>query len=340
MCYTKINIMQILFFGSKFMKKIVSLILSLIVIVACFTACSEKAFTYYNYDDIGEYISVSQYKDIEFAQSSPEVIDKIQEKYHKDMKSYNLHTSQLMPKGTKVQNNDTVNIDYVGKIDGVAFDGGTANGYNLVIGSDTFIDGFEDGLIGATIGQTVDLNLTFPENYKNPEVAGKKAVFTVKVNSITRNLYPTLSSVGEVMAKEMGYKDLAAYETAVINSIKTEYVWTKKIVELSTVAKYPEKELNKNREYYETLYQNLVSSYGQEAVNTAVTSSAQNRTKEELVGYYIAQKENITLDEAELLEKVKDTYGEDYTEIELESVRLSLTMEKAINFVLEHVKVK
>ena len=82
-----------------------------------------------------------------------------------------------------VKEGDLVNIDYVGKKDGVAFDGGTAQGYNLGIGTDSFIDGFEDGLIGVKTGKTVDLNLTFPENYGN-ELAGAKVVFTVTVNYI------------------------------------------------------------------------------------------------------------------------------------------------------------
>ena len=323
------------------MKKIVSLVLSLIAVAFCFTSCnSDESFVYYDQDNLDEYVSVSQYKGVEFPRSSMEIIDKIQERYHKDMASYNLHSSVKIDKNAKVQNGDTANIDYVGKKDGVAFDGGTAKGYNLVIGSGQFIDGFEDGLIGVEIGKTVDLNLTFPEDYKNPELAGKKVVFTVKVNYITRNVYPTLASIGENMAKEMGFENLRAYEESVINTVKTDYVWTKKIVELSTIVKYPEKELNKNRKYYEDMYQNLVSTYGQDAVNTAVTTSSQNRTKEELIGFYIAQKENITVENDKLIEKAIDTYGNDYTETELQNVRLSMTMEKVIDFVIENAKEK
>ena len=86
-------------------------------------------------------------------------------------------------KGT-VKKGDTVNIDYVGKKDGVAFEGGTAQGHDLEIGSGAFIDGFEDGLIGVETGKTIDLNLTFPENYKTADLAGAKVVFTVTVNYI------------------------------------------------------------------------------------------------------------------------------------------------------------
>lgn len=86
----------------------------------------------------------------------------------------------------KVENGDTVNIDYVGYIDGVEFEGGSTDGAgaDLVIGSGTYIDGFEEGIIGHTVGETFDLNLSFPDDYWNTEYAGKDVVFTVTLNEI------------------------------------------------------------------------------------------------------------------------------------------------------------
>lgn len=81
-----------------------------------------------------------------------------------------------------VQDGDTVNIDFAGYLDGVAFDGGTGAGYDLKIGSHSFIDGFEDGLIGVNYGDTVSLDLTFPDPYINPDLAGAAVVFEVTVN--------------------------------------------------------------------------------------------------------------------------------------------------------------
>jgi len=85
-----------------------------------------------------------------------------------------------------VKDGDTVNIDYVGSIDGVEFAGGNTNGggADLTIGSGTYIDDFEEQLIGAHPGDTVEVNVTFPENYGNEELNGKDAVFTVTVNGI------------------------------------------------------------------------------------------------------------------------------------------------------------
>lgn len=85
-----------------------------------------------------------------------------------------------------VQEGDTVNIDYAGTKDGVAFEGGTAAGQDLGIGSGQFIDGFESGLVGAKKGETRKLDLTFPENYQKEDLAGQAVVFTVTVNSISR----------------------------------------------------------------------------------------------------------------------------------------------------------
>lgn len=92
------------------------------------------------------------------------------------------------PKQTEVdrpaENGDVVNIDYVGMKDGVPFDHGTDDNFDLVLGSHRFIDGFEDGLVGAKTGDELSLNLTFPEDYKNAELAGQDVVFDVTVNAV------------------------------------------------------------------------------------------------------------------------------------------------------------
>jgi len=94
--------------------------------------------------------------------------------------------------GRAVAEGDTVNLDYSGSVDGVAFAGGTAEGQTLKIGSHTFIPGFEEQMVGMEIGEEKDLNVTFPEQYHSEELAGKAAVFHVKVNSITETQLPAL----------------------------------------------------------------------------------------------------------------------------------------------------
>lgn len=91
-----------------------------------------------------------------------------------------------------VQDGDEVTLDYCGKIDGVAFNGGTAENQKLVIGSHSFIEGFEEQLIGANIGETKDINVTFPEDYHAEELKGKPAVFTCTIHGITVKQVPTI----------------------------------------------------------------------------------------------------------------------------------------------------
>ena len=99
------------------------------------------------------------------------------------------------------QSGDTVNIDYSGAVDGVVFTGGTATGYNLTLGSHTFIDGFEDQIIGHNIGDTFDVTVTFPEGYGDSTdaegntitLSGREAVFSVTLNAITQSVVPTLT---------------------------------------------------------------------------------------------------------------------------------------------------
>ena len=87
---------------------------------------------------------------------------------------------------------DTVNLDYAGTIDGVAFEGGTAEGYDLTLGSGSFIPGFEEQLVGLKAGESRDVHVTFPEDYHAEELAGKEAVFACKINKISRKELPEL----------------------------------------------------------------------------------------------------------------------------------------------------
>ena len=104
-----------------------------------------------------------------------------------------------------VENGDTVNLDYSGSVDGVKFDGGTAQGQTLTIGSGQFIPGFEEQMVGMAVGEEKDIEVTFPEEYHAEQLAGKKAVFAVKVNGIQVKELPTLD--------DEFAKDVSEYDT-------------------------------------------------------------------------------------------------------------------------------
>ena len=107
-------------------------------------------------------------------------------------------------------NGDIVNIDFVGTVDGVKFDGGEAEGFDLTLGSGQFIPGFEDQVVGMNIGETKDVNVTFPENYQAENLKGKAAVFAVKLNGIQAKELPEVTD--EFIKDATGSENLEAYK--------------------------------------------------------------------------------------------------------------------------------
>ena len=120
-----------------------------------------------------------------------------------------------------VQDGDQVNLDYCGKVDGVAFEGGTAEKQTLTIGSHTFIEGFEEQLVGMKIGETRDINVTFPTEYHAKDLAGKPAVFTVTINGITVKELPELD---DEFAKDVSeFSTLKEYKDDIKKHIAERY---------------------------------------------------------------------------------------------------------------------
>ena len=241
-----------------------------------------------------------------------------------------------------VKKGDTVNIDYEGFKDNVAFEGGTAQGYDLEIGSGSFIDGFEDGLIGKMPGGTYDLNLTFPENYQSTDLAGQAVVFKVKINYISEpdNSEEAANSVkSEVMAE------------AIINDL----------VETSNFKKLPQDRVDYYTDYINNYYLSIVQQQGYDSVDSYISQNAIDKTqfesdtknsvelqvKTELVLKALAEKEglNITTDEYnDKLKEYANTYSTTTSEFEekqgkstIESVILQ---EKVFDYLNKNVKLK
>lgn len=166
------------------MKKKLTLLGTMLLLVAMLAGCGEKNAKYVHDLEIENYVTLGEYKGLAVTAPSLEVRE--EEKVMVAHELYNQYITKDnygITDGT-VKNGDYVNIDFEGKKDGVAFEGGTAQNYQLGIGTNAFIPGFEAGLVGVKVGQTVDLNLTFPEVYTNAELAGQAVVFTVTVNYI------------------------------------------------------------------------------------------------------------------------------------------------------------
>ncbi|AWB48961.1 trigger factor [Gemmobacter aquarius] len=123
-------------------------------------------------------------------------------------------------KGSKAKDGDQVTIDFKGSVDGVPFEGGTADDYALVLGSKSFIPGFEDQLVGAKVGDEVSVNVTFPEAYGAAHLAGKAAVFACTIKAVKE---PKAAEIDDELAKKFGAEDLAALKGQISERLEAEY---------------------------------------------------------------------------------------------------------------------
>lgn len=147
--------------------------------------------------DIEIKFEVETFPEIELGDYSNIEVEKMEDKVDEDLVDARINeeiekNKILKPVEREAKEGDLVNIDFEGFKDDVAFEGGKAEGYDLKLGSNTFIPGFEDGLVGAKKGDELDLDITFPEDYQAEDLAGQKVVFKVKVNEITEEILPEL----------------------------------------------------------------------------------------------------------------------------------------------------
>ncbi|MCM1174930.1 MAG: trigger factor [Blautia sp.] len=174
------------------MKKKMMLLAAVTLAAGMLSACGKDA-EYLSEIKASDYVTLGEYRGIEVTQPEPEVTDEYVDGYIEYLRSQRSVAVEVTDR-TTVQEGDTVNIDYAGYRDGVAFEGGTAQGASLTIGSGQFIPGFEEGLIGADVGGTVTLELSFPADYEpNPDLAGAAVTFDVTVNSISIMETPDLT---------------------------------------------------------------------------------------------------------------------------------------------------
>ncbi|MDM8280700.1 trigger factor [Ligilactobacillus agilis] len=135
-------------------------------------------------------VELGQYKDLEVTKQNTEVTD---EDVDAELKRRQQQQAELVLKeDAPAENGDTVVIDFEGKVDGEAFDGGSAQNHSLELGSNTFIPGFEDQLVGHKAGETVEVKVTFPEDYQAEDLQGKDAVFTTTIHEVKTKELPAL----------------------------------------------------------------------------------------------------------------------------------------------------
>ena len=314
-----------------------------------------------------KYVTLGDYKNlkVEYSCEQTEVANEdISAKIAEDLQEY---ATKVTDKKYKAQNGDTVNIDYKGLKDGKAFDGGTAEGYDLELGSNSFIDGFEEGLVGCKIGDKKDLNLTFPEDYSETSLAGKDVVFKVTVNSITTTPKEEELTDEFVAEKIEGFSTVKEYKASVkkelqkdldksIQTTKQDAAW-KKVTANAKVKQYPEEDVNKLKKEMEEYYTQYASYYGleldafieqtgstKEEFNEKIEEGAKKEVASRLIAQAIADKEKISISDDEYKQGVKD-YMEEYQysseedllkDVDEETIRLELLREKVKKFVVDN----
>ena len=205
-------------------------------------------------DKYSQYCTLGDYTDIEYNETKTEVTDDLVQSQVDSLLS-NYSTSEYVTSGTAADG-DTVNIDFVGSIDGVEFDGGSTNGagYDLTLGSGTFIEGFEEQIVGHKVGDTFDVYSTFPDEYpNNPDLASKDAVFEVTLNSIKNTVYPEYTD--EFVAANTDYSTIAEYEQSIRDNLASSYETNdksanqaavmEKVIDNATINEYPVQEMEK-----------------------------------------------------------------------------------------------
>ncbi len=170
---------------------------------------SEKGITLIAIVAVKPDVTLGEYKGINFKKAVYNVKDEDVEEELKRLQERNARMVEVTDRA--VENGDTVTIDYSGSVDGVKFDGGTAEKQSLVIGSNTFIPGFEDQVVGMKIGEDRDINVKFPEEYHAENLKGKDAVFAIKLHEIKKKELPEIND--EFIKEAIGAESVDAYKS-------------------------------------------------------------------------------------------------------------------------------
>lgn len=354
------------------MKKFKSVSYALILTLGLTTLCgcgkkkevSQESMV----DKYAAMCELGEYKGIQFEETKTEVTDDMLD-YQINSLLSNYSTSEQVTSG-KAEMGDTVNIDFVGSVDGVEFNGGNTQGAgtDLTLGSGSYIDDFEDQIVGHEVGETFDVNVTFPENYGKEELNGKDAVFVVTINYIKKTTTPEYTD--EFIASNTDASSIKEYEEGLMNDMVEYYAKSDLssnraavmtiVVDNATIKEYPEKEskelIDKTIDSVEaeadsygySLADYVVARYGfsdESDFEQYVSDTVEDYLKEKIVVCAIAKAENIEVSDdeiaakkAEMLENTgmeEDEFKKYYTD---EDVLYYALADKVADFLIENGK--
>ena len=310
-------------------------------------------------------LTLGEYKGVEVTKASTEVTD---EDVEAELKSQQERNSRLVAVERPVEDGDHTVIDFDGSVDGVHFDGGKGEDYPLIIGSHSFIEGFEEQLIGHNLNETFDINVTFPENYHSKDLAGKPAVFNVTIKDIKKKELPELDDefageVSEFDTLEEYKKDLKeklALTKEENAKVQNENAVLEKVVENATV-EIPDPMLNLQIDNMINDYARRMQAQGlpldqymeftgmtMDSLRDQMKPNAQRSIKTRLTLETVAATEKLEASEEDMdkeLQKIADQYKmeldkikELFGEAERKQMANDIKVQKAVDFLVKNAK--
>ena len=309
---------------------------------------------------LGKYMGVTVTK-IDTSVSDEEVDAELENQRNKNARTVTV-TDRPVAEG------DTAVIDFEGFVDGVAFEGGKGENHPLEIGSHTFIDTFEDQLVGKNTGDEVEVNVTFPEKYQAEDLAGKPATFKVKINEIKAKELPELDD--EFAQDAAGVDTLAEYKEEIKKNLtEKKETEAKKTKEDEAIQKIIDKsKMDLPEAMIETQCETMVEEFAQRIAQSGLTMEqylqfsgmtvdqlkdqvrpeATTRIQSSLVLEQIAKEENIEVTDADIdaeVEKMAKAYGMEADKLkeymgdaEKESMKKDIAITKAVDLIMDNVK--
>lgn len=352
--------------------KALGVILSLTMSATMLSGCGKKVDGVDQAEMIEKYAAycdLPNYVGLEYTETKTTVTDAdVQNRIDSLLSGYTT-TNQIM-EGT-VKEGDSVNIDFVGTVDGVEFEGGNSGGagYDLTIGSGTMIPGFEEGIIGHDVGETFDIDVTFPDGYGNTDLAGQDAVFAITINYISESILPEYNDA--FVASYTDASTVAEYEESVRNDLVEQYAESDKsynqsavmqvLVDSTVYNEYPQQDMKKLIDDTISQEQQKADSYGyslgdyvtaaygfsdEDSFRKYVQDLAEDYMKEKIAVCAVAKDANINVTKEDVdayRQKIMDYYG--FTdEADLEGYYTDEDMvyyalaEKVVDYLLENGK--
>lgn len=332
---------------------------------------AESTTLYFKEINAEEYVTLGEYKGLEAINTEQPIDEEEVDAYIEYMIAATGGELEEVTDRDVIENGDVANIDFVGKKDGVAFEGGSGEGYDLGIGSGSFIPGFEEGLVGVKKGETVDMELTFPENYSSADLAGADVVFTVTVNGIYKELVPEFNDefvAGLGIENVSTTEEYRSYLKTTMEENEKQYALQDMQTQLLTIAtenatvsgrpqglvdRFYQVNIN-NMTYNAMMYgmdlETFVSAYygmDNETFEAETLAAAEESAKQALVCLKIAEEENIVVTEEDVNEAIESSYAEygyasaeDFrATVDMEEYKDSLLLNKIVDFLVENATI-